>query len=125
MKIVDDLKLHSHWIAELFDKEKALREKQNAMKEDMLLHSHTIKQNSENIMATLNNQKEIQLVLSEMKAQFETFKKDEMRSRSMVEFIKELFDRPKNWIIVVGLLLLIESIKGLEIANLIRHYTGI
>lgn len=128
MHIEDDLKLHSHLLGDLYDKEKVLRERQHELRETQLSQSHTIKQNTVNIMDTLEMQKsnqelakENQLALMALRSEFNIFKSEKKGWQIAIEGLRN----PRHWIPIIGLILLIESIKGLEIAKLIKYFTGL
>jgi hypothetical protein len=115
VEIKDNLELHSNYIEQLFESEKILRERTDTMAQKIGIHTHILSQQDKNILKLVESARTTSEEIRKLQSETENHK-------SMMTFIKELFDKPIHWIYISLLLILIESIKGFDIPEIIRHF---
>ncbi|MGN6347052.1 MAG: hypothetical protein ACTHME_05055 [Candidatus Nitrosocosmicus sp.] len=115
MEIRDNLELHSHYIEQLFESDKILRERTHAMSQKIGIQTHILSEDSKNILNLVEHAKITSEEIRKLKSEHE-------KHKSLMTFIRELFDRPIHWVYIFLLLMLIESIKGFDIPSIIKHF---
>ena len=115
MEIKDNIELHSHYLEQLFESEKTLRERTHDMTQKIAIHTHILNEHDSNISKLVENAKNTSEEIRKLKT-------DTEKHKSTMQFIKELFEKPIHWVYVFLLLILIESIKGLGISEIIKHF---
>lgn len=115
MKIQDNLEMHSHYIEELFENEKSVRARTHDIGQKIAVHTHILDQHDENITNLVKN-------ASKTNDDIKKLMDDQLRQKSTFEFVKSLFEKPINWLYICMLLLMIESIKGINTVEIIKHF---
>jgi hypothetical protein len=113
--IKDNLELHSHYIEQLFESNKIIRERTHEMKQEIAIQTHVLSQHDKDLLRLVENAKSTSEEIRKLKSENE-------KQKSMFQFIKDLFEKPINWVYVSLLLILIESIKGIEIQEIVKHF---
>ena len=114
MQIKDNLEIHSHYIAQLFESDKSIRERTHAMKNEIAVQTHILSQHDKDLLGLVENAKSTSEEIRKLKSENE-------KQKSTFQFVKDLFEKPINWVYVSLLLILIESIKGIHIHEMLNH----
>lgn len=114
MEIKDNLELHSHYIEQLFESDNTLRARTHDMGQKVAVHTHDLHEKNKQISQLVE-------LTRQTSEDIRKLRDDTERHRSTMQFIKELFDKPIHWFYIFLLLILIESIKGLGLPDLIKH----
>lgn len=113
MKIQDNIEMHSFYIEELFDSEKVIRARTHDIGQKIAVHTHILDQHDENIANLVKHAKSTSDSIKELM-------NDQNKQKSIFEFIKSIFEKPINWFYIGLLLLMIESIKGINAVSIIK-----
>lgn len=127
MKVEDDLKLHSHYIEDLFNSKdetfeiiENIKERVAEMKEKIGIHASEHTFQSENILKILENQKEISDKNQKLSELIDKINLDTYRRFVPIEFIREILGSPKSWILIIGLVWTIEMAIGMS--DILKHF---
>jgi len=114
MKIEDNLQMHSHYIAELFDTTRVIRERTHSINERIGIHTYMLEENGKILIDAIKNLKEVREIMDKINTDFSS-------RRTIMQFIIDLFDgKPKNWMLFFGLLLILEIVLG--IPDVFKHF---
>jgi Ni,Fe-hydrogenase I large subunit len=134
MKIEDDLKLHSHYIEDLFvirdetNREIDLvRARTHDMKEKIGIMAHAVNIQDDNIMKCLENQKELSKAISEMKEIINDMNCRTYSRFYLIEFAKDILNSPKTLLLLMALLVggIITAELTIGFSKLLSHILGI
>jgi len=120
MKIEDDLKMHSHYIEDLFRAKtetseviEAIKERMIDMKEKIGIHSYAHSVQDETMAKVLENQKDFKEILDKLNCKtYEKF--------YLYEIFKDILSSPKNWFLTVGFIIVIELTIGFS--GVLKHF---
>lgn len=123
MKIEDDLKMHSHYIEDLFMNKNEtieeigiIKEAISDMRENVGIHASTHSLQNENIMKSLD---ELNKNDKELKERFDSINDKAYSRFYLIEFVRELLNSPKNWILVIVFIITIELTIGFS--EVLKH----
>lgn len=124
MKIEDDLKLHSHYIEDLFkakdesiEEISGLKEAISDMRENVGIHASTHSVQNENIMKSLD---ELNRNEKELKKMFDSMNDKTYGRFYLIEFVREILNSPKNWALVIGFVITLELTIGFS--EVLKHF---
>lgn len=116
MKIEDDLKMHSHYIEELFESDKALRERTHSINERLGIHTFMLEENGKILIDAIKNLKEVREIMDKLNCDYAS-------RRTIMQFVLDIFEgKPKNWLVFFGLIVILECVLGMP--NILKHLLG-
>ena len=132
MQISEDLKVHSILIGQMMGQIEMLRERTHSTDNDVKIHGYAINKidgnldgTVKNVLNIIENQLKLTSTINNISTEIIILKKAEDKRKNSLEFIKELFDKKRNWILVVGVISFIKLFESINVMSIISTLTRI
>jgi len=132
MQISEDLKVHSILIGQMMGQIEMLRERTHSTDNDVKIHGYAINKidgnldgTVKNVLNIIENQLKLTSTINNISTEIIILKNAEDKRKNSLEFIKELFDKKRNWILVVGVISFIKLFESINVMSIISTLTRI
>ncbi len=127
MKVEDDLKLHSHYIEDLFKHKEetvenigVIKETIGELKEKIGLHAYAHSVQDQNIVKCISCNAEMAKKIEDTNKVIDALNANVNSKFYFYEFMKGILNSPRNWALTIGFIFTVEITVGLS--EVLKHF---